>query len=37
MNYRSLLIIGTVLLAACAPTNPNRMGNGMMGVYTVLP
>ena len=30
MKYRSLLIIGSLLLAACAPTGPNQMGNGGM-------
>jgi len=30
MNYRSLFIIGSLLLAACAPTSPNQMGNGSM-------
>ncbi|TSC58573.1 MAG: multicopper oxidase type 3 [Candidatus Peregrinibacteria bacterium Greene0416_19] len=32
MKYRSFLIIGTLFLAACAPTNFNQMGGGgMMG------
>lgn len=30
MKYRSLLIIGTVLLAACAPTSPDQASNGGM-------
>lgn len=30
MKYRSLFIIGSFLLAACAPTSPNQMGNGGM-------
>ncbi len=30
MKYNSFLIIGTVLLAACAPTSLNQMGNGGM-------
>ncbi len=30
MKYRSLLIISTVLLAACSPINPNQMGDGSM-------
>jgi len=30
MKHHSLLIVSTVLLAACAPTSPHQMGNGGM-------